>query len=59
MGHQQRLGELMGWFSLTMSTPGRGLNLTRGVAVLQGSRRPGGMILRDFLRLDDLIRMQK
>ena len=60
VGHQPWLGELMGWLLFNDSYAGARFEFDKGgVAILQGSRRPGGMTLRDFLRLDDLIRMRK
>lgn len=60
VGHQPWLGELMGWLVFNDVYAGGRFEFDKGgVAILQGSRRPGGMILRDFLRLDDLIRMRK
>ncbi len=60
VGHQPWLGELMGWLLFNDMYAGARFEFDKGgVAVLQGARRPGGMLLRDFLSLDDLIRMGK
>lgn len=60
VGHQPWLGELMGWLLFNDMYAGARFEFDKGgVAVLQGTRRPGGMLLREFLSLDDLIRMGK
>ena len=60
VGHQPWLGELMGWLLFNDVYAGARFEFDKGgVAILRGTRRPGGMVLRDFLRLDDLIRMKK
>lgn len=60
VGHQPWLGELMGWLLFNDMYAGARFEFDKGgVAVLQGTRRPGGMLLREFLSIDDLIRMGK
>jgi phosphohistidine phosphatase len=60
VGHQPWLGELMGWLLFNDMYAGARFEFDKGgVAVLQGTRRPGGMLLREFLSLEDLIRMGK
>lgn len=60
VGHQPWLGELMGWMLFNDMYAGARFEFDKGgVAVLQGTRRPGGMLLREFLSLEDLIRMGK
>lgn len=58
VGHQPWLGELMGWLLFNDMYAGTRFEFSKGgVAILQGSRRPGGMTLREFLSVDDLARM--
>jgi len=60
VGHQPWLGELMGWLLFNDVYAGGRFEFDKGgVAILKGTRRPGGMVMRDFLRVDDLIRMRK
>lgn len=58
VGHQPWLGELLGWLVFNDMYAGVRFEFEKGgVAKLQGARRPGGMVLREFLSLDDLMRM--
>jgi phosphohistidine phosphatase len=58
VGHQPWLGELLGWLVFNDMYAGVRFEFDKGgVAILQGYRRPGGMVMREFLRLDDLTRM--
>ncbi len=58
VGHQPWLGELLGWLLFNDMYAGVRFDFDKGgIAVLQGARRPGGMVLRELLRIDDLIRM--
>jgi phosphohistidine phosphatase len=58
VGHQPWLGELMGWLLFNDMYAGARFEFDKGgVAVLRGARHPGGMVLREFFGIDDLIRM--
>lgn len=58
VGHQPWLGELLGWLLFNDMYAGVRFDFDKGgVAILQGARRPGGMVLRELLRIDDLMRM--
>lgn len=58
VGHEPWLGEILGWMLYNDMYAGTRFKFDKGgVAILQGSRRPGAMVLRQFFRVSDLIRI--